>query len=339
MSATSSSRCPVEHPRRRRHVPGHLTPAGPSTDRPFAGVLFMLAGIASFCCMDAIVKWLTGMYPLLQVIALRSWCGWPFLLLIVHFQGGFSGVRTRRPKVHLLRFLFVLGLTVCFFWGLSQMKLVDAVALTFVAPILVAVLSVPILGESVGRHRWTAILAGFVGVIVMLRPGSGVFQWASVVVLLSALCYALLMVTTRKFKSIEHPGALMFWPATGLAVVGLVVAPIHWVTPTAGDLLLFVLAGMFGSLGIVGLTNAFRLAPAALASPFEYTALIWATVLGYLLWGDLPDRYTLIGAAIIVASGLYILYRETVRRAEAGPMSPGIQPNDAATPAPRIRRC
>ena len=198
------------------------------------------------------------------------------------------------------------------------MKLVDAVALTFIAPILVAILSVPLLGESVGRHRWTAVLAGFVGIIVMLRPGSGVFQWASVAAVMSALCYALLMVTTRKFKSTEYTEALMFWPASGVAVAGLAIAPIHWVTPTAADLVLFVAAGMFGTFGIVCITHAFRLSPAALVSPFEYTALIWATVLGYLVWGDLPDRYTLIGASIIVASGLYILYRETVSAGRSG---------------------
>ena len=289
----------------------------PSSDRPFAGMLLMVVGIASFACMDAIVKWLTGIYPLLQVIAMRSWCGFPFLLLIVHLHGGFSRLETRRPGVHLLRFLFVLGLTSFFFWGLSKMKLADAVALTFVAPILVAILSVPLLGESVGRHRWTAILAGFAGILVMLRPGSSLFQWASVVVLLSALCYALLMVSTRRLKSTENTEALMFWPATGVAVTGLFIAPIQWVTPAAVDLLLFVAAGMFGSFGIVCLTHAFRLAQAALVSPFEYTALIWATLLGYLLWGDLPDRHTLLGASIVIASGLYILYRETLRRAES----------------------
>ena len=143
-------------------LPGNLISGSIHSDRPFVGILLMVASIASFACMDAIIKWLTGIYPVLQVIALRSWCGLPFLLLIVHLQGGFSRLRTRRPEVHLLRFMFVLGLTTSFSWALSQMKLVDAVALTFVAPILVAILSVPLLGESVGRHRWTAVLAGFV---------------------------------------------------------------------------------------------------------------------------------------------------------------------------------
>ncbi len=325
------SRCPVDRLyTASSKLPGNLISGSIHTDRPFVGILLMVVSIASFACMDAIIKWLTGIYPVLQVIALRSWCGLPFLLLIVHLQGGLSRLRSRRPEVHLMRSMLVLGSSTSFFWALSQMKLVDAVALTFIAPILVAILSVPLLGESVGRHRWTAVLAGFVGIIVMLRPGSGVFQWASVAVVMSALCYALLMVTTRRFKSTEHTEALMFWPESGVAVVGLAIAPIQWVTPTAADLVLFVAAGMFGSFGIVCLTHAFRLSPAALVSPFEYTALIWATVLGYLIWGDLPDRYTLIGASIIAASGLYILYRETVRHGEARPVLPGINPDDPA---------
>ncbi len=288
----------------------------------------MVAGIASFACMDAIVKWMTAIYPLPVVVTLRSWFGLPFMLLLVHLQGGFGQLRSRRPAVHGLRFLFVLGLSFGFFWGLSQMKLVDAVALSFVAPILVALLSVPLLREHVGRHRWFAIGVGFIGVLVMLRPGSGVFQWASVVVLGSAFCYALLMVSTRAFKVTESSEALMFWPAFGIAVTGVLLAPFFWVTPAWGDLALFAAAGLFGTLGIVCLTHAFRLAPAAVVSPFEYSALIWATLLGYLLWGELPDSVTVIGAGIIIASGLYILYRETLQRGDARPVAPGMNPDD-----------
>lgn len=288
----------------------------------------MIVGIASFACMDAIIKWVATLYPLPMVVALRSWFGLPVMLLMVHFQGGFARLHSRRPGVHFLRFLLVLGLSFSFFWALSRMKLVDAVALTFVAPILVAGLSVPLLGEAVGRHRWIAIGVGFIGVVVMLRPGSGVFQWASLVVLGSALCYALLMVSTRAYKVTEHSEALMFWPAFGISLAGVVLAPIYWVTPGWFDLILFAVAGMFGSMGIMCLTHAFRLAPAALVSPFEYTALIWATILGYLVWGDLPESHTVAGAMVIVASGLYILYRETVRRGEARPVSAGISPDD-----------
>lgn len=290
----------------------------------------MVLGIASFACMDTIIKWMTGLYPVPLVVALRSWFGLPWMLLLVYLQGGFGQLHTRRPGRHFMRYLLVLGLSFTFFWALSEMKLVDAITLTFIAPILVAVLSVPILKEVVGKHRWAAIIFGFIGVVVILRPGSGVFQWASVVVLGSALCYALLMVSTRAFKHEEHGPALMFWPAFGIGITGLLIAPFYWIMPPPLDLALFAAAGFFGSLGIVCLTHAFRLAPASLVSPFEYTAMIWATLLGYLVWGELPDTWTVVGGGMVIASGLYILYRETRQRGEARPALPAINPDDPA---------
>lgn len=288
----------------------------------------MLSGIAAFAVMDALVKWLTADYPVPLVVALRSWFGLPLLFLLVQFEGGVRALKTHRPLVHVARYTLVLALSFSFFWGLSQMKLIDAVALSFAAPIFVAALSAPLLQEPVGWHRWAAIGIGFVGVLVMLRPGMGVFQWASIVVLGSALAYALLMITTRAFKSTESTAALMFYPGLGMSLTGIVIAPFFWVTPNLGDLGLFALAGMFGSVGIMCLTNAFRLAPVALVSPFEYSALIWAAVLGFLMWGELPDGPTLVGAIIVAVSGLYIFYRETIRIGRARPKLPSMSPDD-----------
>ena len=208
------------------------------------------------------------------------------------------------------------------------MKLVDAVALSFAAPIFSAALSVPLLKESVGWHRWGAIGIGFCGVLIMLRPGMGVFQWAALVVLVSALAYALLMITTRAFKSTESTAALMFYPGLGISLTGICVAPFFWTTPTLNDLGLFALAGMFGSVGVLCLTHAFRFAPVAVVSPFEYSALIWATLLGFIMWSELPDAATIIGATIVAASGLYILYRETVKIGRAQPKLPSMSPDD-----------
>ncbi len=208
------------------------------------------------------------------------------------------------------------------------MKLVDAVAITFAAPIFITVLSVPLLKEPVGLHRWAAISVGFIGVLIMLRPGMGVFQWAALVALGSTVVYALLMITTRAFKSTESTAALMLYPQLGMSLTGIVFAPLFWVTPSLGDLGLFALAGLFGSIGVVCLTHAFRLAPVAIISPFEYSALIWATLLGFLLWGELPDMYTLFGAGIVISSGLYIIYRETIKVGRARPQLPSMSPDD-----------
>lgn len=299
-----------------------------SPDRPSLGIVLMIIGIASFAIMDAIIKWLTADYPVSQVVSLRSWFGLPFLFLIALHGDGLAGFKTRRPLAHVGRFFLVLVLSFGFFWALSQMKLIDAVAITFAAPILIAALSVPILKETVGLHRWAAIGVGFCGVLIMLRPGMGVFEWAGVVALGSVLAYSLIMITTRALKSTETTAALLFYPQLGMSLIGILFTPFYWVSPSLGDLGLFALAGIFGSVGVLCVTHAFRLAPAATISPFEYTALIWATMLGFLLWGELPDTYTLVGAGIVMSSGLYIVYRETVKIGRARPQLPGMSPDD-----------
>jgi len=299
-----------------------------SVDRPVLGIALMLAGIAGFSVMDAIIKWLTADYSVAQVVALRSWFGLPLLCLFALYDGGLKTLRTRRPLVHVGRYLLVLALSFSFFWALSQMKLVDTIAITFAAPIFITALSVPLLKEPVGLHRWFAIGIGFCGVLIMLRPGMGVFQWAALVVLGSVVVYALLMITTRAFKSTESTAALMLYPQLGMSLTGIVLAPYFWVTPSLSDVGLFALAGLFGSVGVMCLTHAFRLGPAAVISPFEYSALIWATLLGFLLWGELPDAITLVGAGIVISSGLYIIYRETVKVGRARPQLPSMSPDE-----------
>ena len=300
-----------------------------TSDRPVKGILLMLVGIAGFSVMDAILKWLTADYSIAQIVALRSWFGLPLLCLFALYGNGIKSLRTERPLAHGLRYLLVLILSFSFFWALSQMKLVDAIAITFAAPIFITAMSVPILKEKVGIHRCLAIAVGFCGVLIMLRPGTGVFQWASLVVLGSVLVYSLLMITTRALKSTESTPALMLYPQLGMALTGVILAPFFWVTPNLSDLGLFALAGTFGSVGVMCVTHAFRLGPAAVISPFEYSALIWASLLGYLFWDELPDSVTLAGAGVVIASGLYIVYRETKRAGSMQAKLSSMSPDDS----------
>jgi len=299
-----------------------------TADRPLAGIAVMIAGIAAFAVMDATIKWLTADYPVPQVIALRSWFGLPILVWLSLREGGLSALRTRRPLVHFGRYLLVLLLSLNFFWALSMMKLVDAIAIAFAAPIIITALSVPLLREAVGLRRWVAIGIGFCGVLIMLRPGMGVFQWAALAALGGALFYALLMITTRACKSTESTASLMLYPQIGISLTGIFMVFFFWVTPTPLDLALFAFAGLFGSIGVMCLTHAFRMAPAAVIAPFEYTALLWATLLGYLVWGELPDGITLLGASIVAASGLYILYRETRKFGQVKAKLSSLSPDD-----------
>jgi drug/metabolite transporter (DMT)-like permease len=307
-----------------------VNPAAENADHPALGIALMLVGIAGFAVMDATIKWLVADYHVVQVAALRSWFGLPILCLFALRGGGLGRLKTRRPAVHFARYLLVLGLSLSFFWALSQMKLVDAIAISFAAPVFITALSMPLLREPVGLHRWLAVGAGFVGVLVMLRPGFGVFQWAALVVLLSVVFYALLMITTRAFKNTESSASLMLFPQLGMSLTGILLAPFFWVTPSLLDLALFALAGSFGSVGVICVTHAFRLAPAAVITPFEYSALIWATLLGYLLWDELPDLITLLGAVIVVSSGLYIVYRETIRVGRPQHQLTSMSPDDTA---------
>jgi drug/metabolite transporter (DMT)-like permease len=288
----------------------------------------MLVGIAAFAVMDATIKWLTAGYPVPQVVALRSWFGLPLLFLLAMREGGLAALKTQRPLVHVGRYGLVMLLSLSFFWALSAMKLVDAITIAFAAPIIITALSVPLLHEAVGIRRWLAIGVGFCGVLIMLRPGTGVFQWAAIAALGSALVYALLMVTTRVFKSTESTAALMLYPQLGMSLSGILMVNFFWVTPTPLDLALFAFAGFFGSIGVMCLTHAFRLAPVAAIAPFEYTALLWATLLGFLVWGELPDTVTLAGASIVIVSGLYIIYRETRKVRSPGPRLPSLSPDD-----------
>ncbi len=305
-----------------------MTTKTDNIDRPLAGIAMMLAGIAGFAVMDATIKWLTADYPVPQVVALRSWFGLPILILLAMREGGLPALRTRRPLVHIGRYGLVMLLSLSFFWALSSMKLVDAIAITFAAPIIITALSVPLLREPVGLRRWIAIGVGFCGVLIMLRPGVGVFQWAALVVIGSAVVYALLMITTRAYKATESTASLMLYPQIGISLTGIVMVQFFWVTPTPVDLALFAFAGFFGSIGVMCLTHAFRLAPAAAIAPFEYTALLWATLLGYLVWGELPDSITLLGASIVIASGLYIIYRETRKAGYNNLKLPSLSPDD-----------
>jgi drug/metabolite transporter (DMT)-like permease len=305
-----------------------LNAAKDTIDRPLLGIAMMLIGIAGFAVMDATIKWLTAEYPVPQVIALRSWFGLPILILLAMREGGLAALKTRRPLVHIGRYLLVLLLSLSFFWALSKMKLVDAVAIAFATPLIITALSVPLLREPVGLRRWIAIGVGFCGVLIMLRPGMGVFQWAALAALGSAVVYALLMITTRAFKNTESTASLMLYPQLGISLTGLLMVQYFWVTPPLLDLALFALAGFFGSIGVLCLTHAFRMAPAATIAPFEYTALLWATLLGFLVWGELPDSITILGASIVGASGLYIIYRETRKTGQVTPKLPGMSPDD-----------
>ena len=194
------------------------------------------------------------------------------------------------------------------------MPLADAYTITFTAPLLVTVFSIPWLGERVGWRRWSAVLAGFAGVLIVLRPGLGATHWALALPLIAALGFALYQILTRKVSAVpgESPLAMLFYLACVGTAIMTVLVPFFWQEVAPVDWLAMTAMGALGGLGHLILIRALTIAPASLLAPFVYSQIVWALVLGYLVFGDVPDRWMLVGCCVIVASGLYVFYREAV---------------------------
>lgn len=288
---------------------------------------WLLLGITGGLCLDLCAKALLARYSLVQFVFLRSLAGLTLFLLLGPFLGGWRQLATGLWQWHLLRTLLASGAMFGFFFGLANMPLVNALTLGFTAPLMLTALSQPLLGDHVGWRRWLAVLSGFAGVLVVLRPGSGFLSLASLAVLASALCYACLAITARHLGRTESSYALSVYVVAGpLTISAALLREDTWRAPAATDGLLFILAGACSVVAWLGIINGYRRAPPAILAPLEYTALAGGALAAYLLWGEVPDAGVVAGASIIVASGLYVVYREVGwRRPKA--VQPGVKPN------------
>lgn len=286
--------------------------SGPAVvDNIHLGIIYMLIGVLALSGLDAIVKWLTTDYSLPQLIFIRSMVAIVILSPVAWRGGGWTAFKTSKPSVHLWRAFLSLGASYLFFFALGSMKLADIMAIVMTAPVMITALSAPILGEHIGVHRWGAIALACLGMLVVVRPGTEVFDPVALAVIIAAVFYALNMISNRVLKDRETLTALIFYPHFGMVTVSLVLLPWNWTTPDWTDLGLLMILGIFAGIGHLFLTMAFqRAAPPAIA-PLEYTGLIWAIMLGYWVWGELPDRFTILGMILIVAGGLYVIRRET----------------------------
>ena len=281
---------------------------------PGRGILWMLATAFCFVSMDALAKYLSQSYPVLQVV----WARYVFHLLILALVLGPRlprVARTGRLGLQFLRSLFLLGATGLFFAALSFIPLADATAIMFVAPILVTAMSVPLLGEYVGPQRWASVVVGFLGALVIIRPGSDAMEPAALLALGAASCYGFYQIATRRLSATDAPLTTLMYSAAVGVLVSSAAVPFFWVTPSPADWLTMMGLGLFGALGHFALIKAFQAATAVTVTPFGYVNLLWAVLFGFVFFGELPDAWTMLGAAIIAASGLYILHREKLRRA------------------------
>ena len=225
-------------------------------------------------------------------------------------MGGAAALRSHRPAAHLLRGVLWLCAATLFFTGLSHLGLAEATTLVFAAPVFITALSALLLKEKVGWRRWSAVLVGFLGVLVVVRPGSAAFQPAALFPLATALFYAALMISARWVDPRESVWTLMLYLVGAGALLGGIAAPSSGPGSGARTSGSSSPSRSFGTAGMTMMTQAFRFAPAALVAPFDYTILLWATVLGWLIWNEVPDRATYVGAGIIILSGLFIVFRE-----------------------------
>lgn len=280
------------------------------------GILAMVAGIFCMSTMDALAKWLGESYSLSQIVFFRTLFAIPPVLVLAHFSGGLRLLKTRRPLVHLFRGICAGVAAFAFFASLRVLPLAEAWAIAFAAPLIVTALSGPMLGEPVGWRRWSGVLLGFLGVLIVVRPGMEAFQPAALLALATAVGYALVMITGRKYANTESTTALVFYTTLVPLALSASVLPLHWQTPEGGDWALFIILGTLGGMAMLLLTQAFRLAQAAVVVPFDYTAMIWSVGWGWLLWRELPDTVAWIGSGLIVLSGLYVVQRESQLRRE-----------------------
>jgi drug/metabolite transporter (DMT)-like permease len=290
---------------------------------------------------DLAIKSLSGSYALHQIILIRAFIGMALVLAVIHIsRTGFRQLRTRRWREHLFRVSIVMVSNVSYFLALAVMPLADAVAVAFVSPLFVTLMSAVILGEKVGPRRWGAVAVGMVGVVIMLRPGAGVIQPAAILVLISAFCYASGHMMTRRMRDTESAMTLNFFVQVGFVVVsgtmglmfgdgrlaqddGLFVFLFRpWVVPAAGDWWVFVATGVAVGIGGLMMAQAYRTTEAALVAPFEYVGMPMAIFWGVVIFGTWPDATGWMGIALICGAGLYTLWRETIRRKEVDVAAP-----------------
>jgi len=270
----------------------------------------MCTGIACLCVNDALAKTLTVTYSPLQIQFLRNAIALPFTILIAWKMGGGAALRSHRPVAHFMRGALWIGATYLFFTSIRYLDLAEATALVFVAPLFITALSALFLREQVGWKRWLAVLVGFIGVLIAVRPGTSTFQTVSLLPVATAFVYALLMLSARWVDSRESVWTLLLYMTGTGAVLSLFLVPFVWTPVRPEDLYLFAAVAIFGTAGMTMMTQAFRLAPAVVVAPLDYTAIIWATALGWLFWNEIPDALTFVGAAVIIASGVFIIWRE-----------------------------
>ncbi len=288
--------------------------ASTSRQNALRGIFFICFAVTLMPVMNAIAKALGGEYPLSQVVWARFTFHFLFMALLFWPRRRWRLLHTERPMVQFGRSAIMFISNWFFIAALTTVALATASAIMFTAPLIVTALSVPLLGERVGPRRWAAVAIGFAGALIIIRPGGSMLDIGQLLALGSAICFGLYQILTRKVAAIDPPETQILYTALIAAIVMSAVVPFDFAMPReALHWIMFAALGMIGGVTQYFIIKALQFAPAATVSPYLYGELIGATILGYAMFGDFPDGWTWVGAAIIVASGLYVAYREGKR--------------------------
>ena len=284
------------------------------------GIAYMVASTALFAAINAIVKWELATYPVGEVAFYRALFALVTVAVMIIPRTGIGVFRTRRYLGHLQRGISQFGSMTCMFFAFSMMSLGSAVAISFAAPLFTTLLSIVILKERVRLHRWSALIVGFVGVLIVTEPGVGSFNLGAVFALTNAVLSSSVAIAIRRMSSTESTETLTLYQLIVITACTLFLLPFGFKPPTWLDAGALALAGVGNGIAQYWWTRSLTLAPPSAVVPFNYLSLVWASSLGFAIWGDVPTTHLVVGAVIVVASGLYILWRETVRHGRVRPL-------------------
>ena len=288
------------------------------------GILLIMLAVFLFSSMDTLAKFLLRSYPVPPLIFARYAVHTLLMLMLLAPRMGFDLLRTKRPGLQVMRGLLLVGSTGLFYLALRYLPLAEAAAITFVAPVMVTALSGPMLGEGVGARQWVAVTLGFIGVLVIIRPGGGMLTYASVFPLITALLFALYQIMTRKLAGRENPFATLFFTALVGTLAASLMLPFSWQSPSLTQAGLMVAIGCLGGLGHFLLIRAVEIASPTALAPFIYTQLVWSTLLAFVAFGEFPDLVSMLGMLVIIAAGLLAVnwrrMRQTAKALEGPPI-------------------
>ena len=296
------------------------------------GILYMVMSTVVFAGVNAIVKWELALYPIGEVAFFRSVFAFATVALMILPRTGLAVLRTNRYREHLQRGLSQFGSMTCMFLAFRALSLGSAIAISFSAPLFTTLLSILILKEKVELHRWSALIVGFIGVLVVTHPGAGTLTMGAFFALANAVLISSVAVAIRRMSATESTETLTVYQMTVITLCTMCLLPFGFTPPAWLDFVGLAFAGIGNGIAQYWWTRSLSLAPPSAVVPFNYLSLIWAAMLGFAIWGDVPTASLLVGSMIVVASGLYILWRETLRRpyrpvpaqpaAEDGPVRP-----------------